>query len=603
MMKREDAFRLADALGYDTRVKGEELEFKKCPYCHGGYHNDEWTFSVNLESGAFKCLRSSCNQQGHFVELCRDMNFPLVTDDLPRYRELPQRPKPESKDAAVEYLKSRGISEAVTRKYHVTVWKDDDKVLAFPFYTPDGKLVFVKYRRTDFDKSKHKNKEWSEKGTMPILFGMDNCEDFERLVITEGQIDSLSVAEAGIKNAVSVPTGQGGMTWFRPCRDWLLQFKEIVVFGDCENGHVTLIDNLKKKLPAGVVLKVVRIADYLQEKDANDILRSYGADAVRKCVENAEVERADVIKQLSDVRTVDLNKIDKITTGITELDRVIRGMAAGQLVVLTGKRGEGKSTFMSQIIAEALDQRRTVFVYSGELADFHFKRWLDYQIAGDSEITETQDKYGDPEYSLPDETVKAISDWYRNQAFIYDNSFFAANPDMEYEALVETVERAIIKYGVDLVCIDNLMTAMEIVTEQNNLNLAQSNFVGKLKSIATRHGVVIILVAHPKKGSANDIQDDNDLVAGSSDITNKADIVLKYSRFDDDSGEADSIIKVTKNRLVGTLRTRNEDAIRVKYSPKSKRITGVKDWANKVYGWKTVTSVFREINSNEELPF
>ena len=375
------------------------------------------------------------------------------------------------------------------------------------------------------------------------------------------------------------------------------------MFGDCENGHVTLIDNLKKKLPAGVVLKVVRIADYLQEKDANDILRSYGADAVRKCVENAEVERADVIKQLSDVRTVDLNKIDKITTGITELDRVIRGMAAGQLVVLTGKRGEGKSTFMSQIIAEALDQRRTVFVYSGELADFHFKRWLDYQIAGDSEITETQDKYGDPEYSLPDETVKAISDWYRNQAFIYDNSFFAANPDMEYEALVETVERAIIKYGVDLVCIDNLMTAMEIVTEQNNLNLAQSNFVGKLKSIATRHGVVIILVAHPKKGSANDIQDDNDLVAGSSDITNKADIVLKYSRFDNDSGEADSIIKVTKNRLVGTLRTRNEDAIRVKYSPKSKRITGVKDWANKVYGWKTITSVFREINHDDELPF
>lgn len=603
-MKRMDAYGFADSNGFETREHGNELQFKFCPYCHGGVSRDQWTFSINLESGAFKCLRSSCNRQGHFVELCRDLNYPLQKDDMPIYKKYIPRLKNESRDEAVEYLKSRGISEAITRRYHVTVRKDNSKVLAFPFYSLDGECLFIKYRRTDFDKSKHKNKEWSESGMMPVLFGMDKCEDFERLVITEGQIDSLSVAEAGIKNAVSVPTGQGGMTWMRPCKDWLLQFQEIVIFGDCENGHVTLIDNIKKKLPAGVVLKVVREVDYLQEKDANDILRKYGPEAVRNCVENAEVERADIIKQLSDVRTVDLNKIDKISTGITELDRVIRGMAAGQLVILTGKRGEGKSTFISQIVAEALDQKRTVFVYSGELADFHFKRWLDYQLAGDRNITETKNAYGDFDYSLDEEMVSRINTWYHNRAFIYDNSFFDVNPETEYEKLTDTVERAIEKYGADLICIDNLMTAMETVTEQNNLNLAQSNFVGRLKSIATRHGVVIVLVAHPKKGSANDIQDDNDLVAGSSDITNKADIVLKYSRFDDDSGEADSLIKVTKNRLLGTLKVRNEDAIRVRYSQKSKRITGITDKPNKVYGWDAISpGGFREIDDNDELPF
>ena len=35
------------------------------------------------------------------------------------------------------------------------------------------------------------------------------------------------------------------------------------------------------------------------------------------------------------------------------------------------------------------------------------------------------------------------------------------------------------------------------------------------------------------KGGISDFQDDNDLVAGSSDITNKADIVLKYFRLPD----------------------------------------------------------------------
>ena len=68
-------------------------------------------------------------------------------------------------------------------------------------------MQFVKYRKTDFDKARDKNKEWCEAGTRPILFGMKQCVDFETLVITEGQIDSLSVSEAGVKNAVSVPTG------------------------------------------------------------------------------------------------------------------------------------------------------------------------------------------------------------------------------------------------------------------------------------------------------------------------------------------------------------------------------------------------------------
>ena len=59
-----------------------------------------------------------------------------------------------------------------------------------------------------FRKGIDKNKEWSEAETMPILFGIKQCKDFDRLIITEGQIDSLSVAECGFNNAVSVPTGQ-----------------------------------------------------------------------------------------------------------------------------------------------------------------------------------------------------------------------------------------------------------------------------------------------------------------------------------------------------------------------------------------------------------
>lgn len=598
ILKREDIYDFAKSGGYETRQKGEELEFRLCPYCHGGRSKDDWTFAVNLESGAYKCLRASCGQQGHFVELCRDFDFRLELEQPKIYRQLPQV-RPESKSEAVKYLAGRGISERVTRRYGITVRADNPNVLVFPFYDETGKLVFVKYRKTDFQKGVDKSKEWSEKDTMPVLFGMDHCKGWDRLIITEGQIDTLSIVEAGFDNVVSVPTGATGFTWLTHTWTWITQFREIVVFGDCEHGKITLLDTLSARLPKEIQIKAVRVEDYLGEKDANDILRKYGTRAVVKCIENAKVPQLDNVKQLADVTSVDLSKMDQITTGIEELDRVIHGMAMGQLVILTGKRGEGKSTFMSQLVCEALDQNRTVFIYSGELADFHFKRWLDYQLAGQYSLEARTNRYGDTDYILAEETVEKISEWYRDRAYIYDNNYLTAGT--EFETLPETIEKVILKYNAQFICIDNLMTAMEAVHDNNNLYLAQSNFVGKLKAIATKYSVVIVLVAHPKKRTqADGYQDENDLVAGSSDITNKADIVLKYARVENAEDGADGSIKVTKNRIMGTLRLKDENAIRVKYSPASRRITALTERGEKIYGWEKVAAgMFSDLDDFE----
>ena len=591
--KREDAFSFASSMRYETREKGDELEFRHCPYCEGGSGNkrDEWTFSLNLEKGVYKCLRASCDRQGHFVELCRDMGYRLDFEPPKIYRQLPQK-KPESKPEAIKYLESRGISEKIARRYHITVQDKRPNILVFPFYDEDGHLVFIKYRKTDFKKGLDKAKEWCEKDTMPILFGMDQAKDFDKpLIITEGQLDSLSVAEAGFPNAVSVPTGATGFTWYTYNRQWVEQFSEIIVFGDCEHGHITLIDGLAARLSKDIVVKCVRYEDYLGEKDANDILRRYSAKAIRFAIEHAEVPKLNNVKRLADVQNVDMEKMEKIRTGIDELDRCIRGMAMGQLVILTGKRGDGKSTFMSQIVAEALNENRSVFVYSGELADFHFKNWLNLQIAGDEYLLVYKDSFKEPVYYVPSELEETINLWYRDRAFIYDNNYIVDGD--EFESLPETVEKVIQQFNVQLICIDNLMTAMEKVTENSNLFLAQSNFVGKLKAIAMKYSVVIVLVAHPKKANANEFQDDNDLVAGSSDITNKADIVIKYSRNKDENIACDGLINVTKNRIMGTLRTTKENAIKVNYSRKSRRVTGTTNYemrTPKHYGWEKLIS-------------
>lgn len=587
--KADDVYGLASKLSADVREKGGELFFRYCPYCGGDGHDRE-TFSVNLENGTFHCFRSTCGKSGHFVEMARDFGYALDFGDAKRrvYRQLPQRPF-EIRKPAVEYLASRGISQAVTERYKVTTVKDDQHILAFPFYDENGILRFLKYRRTDFDKARHKNKEWCEKDTKPILFGMAQCVDFGRLVVTEGQIDSLSVAEAGISNAVSVPNGCNGFTFLENVWDWIVKFEEVVVFGDCEGGKITLLDTLQKRLPNPV--KAVQAADYLGEKDANDILRRYGAGAIRKAVENAQAPPVSHVKELADVQAVDIYKLPRIQTGIPELDRIIGGLFFGQVVLLTGKRGEGKSTFMSQLLVEALHQGYGVFAYSGELADYHFKRWLDFQAAGPDNITTDLDMFDDERYHITNPVLDKINAWYRGRAYIYDNNAV----DDELESLADTIEQVVRQYGVKLVCVDNLMTAMDAGIS-DNLYQAQSEFVRRLKKIAVKYDIAVVLVAHPRKSKDGFTNDD---VAGSGDITNRVDSVLVYSRnakkADDKSPECDSLLAVTKNRLFGRLTKANEP-VELYYSKKSKRITSASGFEGgpKRYGWENLPTGYAD---------
>ena len=231
-------------------------------------------------------------------------------------------------------MESRGISEEVAKEYEITVQTDKPNILVFPFYDEKGILQFVKYRKTDYDKEKDKNKEWCEANCKPILFGMKQCKDFSRLVITEGQVDSLSVATAGISNAVSVPTGAKGFTWVPYCWNWINQFEEIVVFGDFEKGHITLLDELSRRLK--ITVKHVREEDYKDCKDANEILKKCGKEQVRVCVENAVIVPMKQLIQLSDVQDVDIFKIPKLRTGIKQVDRLLYGgLPLGGVVLIS----------------------------------------------------------------------------------------------------------------------------------------------------------------------------------------------------------------------------------------------------------------------------
>lgn len=602
---RDDAYRFARDRFIDVKERGNELQFKLCPYCHGGDGGkDRGTFSIDLNTGKFKCLRASCNAHGNMITLSRDFDFSLGSQideyyqPKKKYRTFKRPEKPvEPKEPAIAYLENRCISSEVAKKYEITIKQDTDNILVFPFYDEKENLCFIKYRKTDFDKEKDKNKEWCEKDCKPILFGMKQCVDFGRVVITEGQLDSLAVATAGIDNAVSVPTGANGFTWIPYCWDWLTRFEEIVVFGDCEKGKITLLEEISKRFPNKV--KHVREADYLECKDANDILIKHGPEAIRKAIEQAVALPVKRVIPLADVESVNIYDLKKLQTGIKELDETLYGgIPFGIVGLIAGKRGDGKSTLASQIMANAIQQGLNTFVYSGELPNYLYKSWFDFQIAGKNHITENV-KDGRVNRFITNPNQKLIDDWYREKAFIYDNRII---DDDEQEDLLETIIQAIQQHDIKVILIDNLMTAMYIDEKKGSDKYdQQGKFVRELTKIALQYDCLILLVAHRRKNSFT--ADANDEVAGSGDITNLAGMVMSYdrgSKSDFEAGMIDSQRKliIAKNRLFGKI---NLKGIVLSYDEKSKRIYGKADDPNREFGW--ITDGFEEVDEDQPIPF
>lgn len=583
-LKQEDIFGAAAKTGIETRQKGKELQFKYCPYCYGGRSKDEYTFSINVETGLNNCKRGSCGVHKRFEQFARDVGYELDYDNERKYIEFPQpRGRIIPRESAYAYLESRGISREVAEQYQVTSFEDNPNLLWFPFFDENNKLVFAKFRRMDFVKGKTKGaKEWQQKDGKPILFGMNECKDSDTVVITEGQIDSLSCIQAGIKNAVSVPSGKTNFAWLSNCKEWLKKFGTIIVFGDMENGQMSLLDTISKKCPNKI--KAVRKQDYLGEKDANAILQKYGAEAIIDCIKNSQALNAECVKPLSKVVNPDINAMEHIETGIYDLDEALDGgIALGQVCLLSGRRGDGKSTFMSQMIANAIDQGYGTFIYSAELPDYQFKGWLNTQVAGEENLVGFKNKYGQTKYVPTPEVQARIDRWYDGKAFIFDNSFTDEHPEKEMD-LINVIEQTVKADDVKLVCVDNLMTAMESARNQNELYLAQGRFVGQLKKIAIKYNIAVILVAHPRKqGKDSDKDFDNDDVAGSADITNKVDIVLNYYRPKKEE-QYQRLLSLEKNRLTGIL-LKGDHAIKMYYNDKSRGIISERSLPKR-YGWQ-----------------
>ena len=212
----------------------------------------------------------------------------------------------------------------------------------------------------------------------------------------------------------------------------------------------------------------------------------------------------------------------------------------------------------------------------------------------DLKIIDRAKEDGSVSYYITKEKSEKISEWYRGSIYIFDNDSIE---DDEIDNLLRIIEKSIQQYEIELVLLDNLMSALDIGLD-TDLYRAQSKFVDKLVKMAKRYNVAIILVVHPRKNQFS--TDDTDEVSGSADITNKVDVVMTYKR-GADLPNNERLLTISKNRLTGRIAT-GDKAIHLFYDDASKRISDNRDAFTQPYGWETDEDGFMSADQME-IPF
>lgn len=368
-------------------------------------------------------------------------------------------------------------------------------------------LAMVKYRSVPPAEKQYLR----EAGGVTSLFIPIGPLDFSKtVVVAAGEMDALSLTEAGVRNVVGVTGGEGA--WPAAFTEQLAEAQRIVVVYDNDAPGREGAAKVVAAMGSHRCVSVSLPADYT---DCNDALVSgWLADNASALVASAKVgaERAiirptEVFDEVFDPRWLHKGK----QIGIEAFDTLVGGIRASEIITITGDPGTGKSTLASQIAIEAARQGMPVLFAALELGRRRqTAKWI-RQIVGK-----------DPVLLDSDERAQAFDLLSALPLFLLDH-FGAIKP----EPLRNTIAHAISAIGVELVIIDHLHFAIEGGPEERH---QIDGLMAVYAQIANAMGVTIINVAHAKGGGEEGRIVQGADLKGSSSIVQVSDVVLSTWR-------------------------------------------------------------------------
>jgi len=414
-----------------------------CPQCSGERKKKKVKcLSINTDEGIWCCHH--CGWTGTLA------NGSQKTVNLhwrkPEYRKPEKVVESVLSNGALEWLGDRGISETTATDCGIYVSEvympqseEVKKAFVFPYYR-DGELVNAKYRSG-------KKEFRSEVGAERILYGLDDVKEGDTpVILVEGEMDKLSLWEAGFRNCVSVPEVCSRVTWPEGC------------------------------------------------KDANDVLKEYDKKILAECIEHAEpypivgtYTTGDLSEQLFDLYDNGLEK--GVSTGWDSLDKhyLIR---PGCFSVLTGIPGSGKSNWLDAMmvnIAKKHGWRFAIFSPENQPLEDHMSRIMEKYVGA---------PFRDgPNMRMTRDELENATEWAKEHF-----QWILPEDDHEWtlEKILDTARGLVRRYGIRGLVIDPWN---ELETQRGEFS--ETEFIGlclkRARQFARRYGIHLWIVAHPAK--------------------------------------------------------------------------------------------------------
>ena len=375
------------------------------------------------------------------------------------------------------------------------------------------------------------------KGVQLFGQGLFGGASRKRLVITEGEEDTLAIAQAydsyngTIYPVVSIPSASN----LRPVienREWIREFQEVVLYIDNDDAGKEAISKLAKIIG----YEKCKIATG-KHKDASEELTREGFKAVVSAIWNAKVYNPQGIltKDALWEAMEEYAKIESVPYPdcFAGLNEKVKGMRFGEITLWTSGTGSGKSTMLREIV-------------------YHLNKTTEDKIgiiALEESPAETAKKLAclaiNKNATRDDITKEELKEGFED-VFGDDRILVLDHSGAITDGIIEQLEY-MAAIGCKYLFIDHITILVSEGAEGLTGNEAIDKVMNDLLKVAKKHDVWIGLVSHLRKTSTGKSFEEGELpslddIKGSGSIKQISMDIIAFAR---DSGNADEATRNT----------------------------------------------------------
>ncbi len=462
-------------------------------------------------------------------------------------------------------LKKRGIREETCRRYGYEL-SDDNKCQIAPYYDTSGRLVAQKLRTPD-----KKFSITGDAGKMGLFGAQLMRRGGKLVVITEGEIDALSVSQAlgNTWPVVSLPNGAQNLKPLKDSLELLETFERVVLCFDNDEPGYTATEAALGLLSPGKAY----VTDLGGVKDANELLKQDPA-ALRNAIWAAREHRPDGVVNLQEYEERIRAPVKQGTQYPWDgLNKYLFGYRPQELVTWCAGTGVGKSAVVSELAYDMIVNKglKVGLIYLEESIERTARRLMAIHMDKPihlPDVEPTEEEFNDA-WSATMGTGRVVA-W---------DHFGSADVDL----LANRVRWLRNGFDVDVVILDHISMVVSgadlDADERRLLDVAMTN----LRSLTQETGLTIHNVSHLKRGNGTPHEEGGHVslqhLRGTQAIGQLSDAVIGLERNQQADGTDRNLtgIRVLKNRFAGLTGS----ACQLRFNPITHRLTEVDECSKK----------------------